>query len=386
MADGAAHPSQAQLYLWPTPGQALLLQAALCPDDGVLPAFQAWREATDLDKQFDWGTFRLLPLVYDRLRALGAEDPLMTRLKGVYRMAWCETQALFHEAAPVVAHLEANGVDTMMLKGAPLALGYYRTPAARPMRDIDFVLRREDARRAIDLVVGLGWTPSPAVSDDEMAYFHSITLRSPTGREIDLHWRCLFEAMNPAADAWFWDTARPFEFAGVKSRQPAPAPMIVHTILHGLRANPEPPIRWIADVMAVLRVAGDDMPWGDLVDFAKAQKVSHRLSLGLNYVVAHHDAPVPSGVLAALGAGGVSLPERIENTVFLGDVGKRRTWLGERWGNLAEYGRFFRGRSTLAAAWGALDYVRVGWKLRRRRDLPGEVVRRAGRVIRRVLF
>jgi hypothetical protein len=52
---------------------------------------------------------------------------------------------------------------------------------------------------------------------------------------------------------------------------------------------------------------------------------------------------------------------------------------------VADYGRFFRTRSTLGALWGGLDYLRVGWKLRRRRELPGEALRRTGRLLRRAL-
>lgn len=381
----AGPPQPVQLFLWPTPGQGMLLDAALAGDDKVVAAYQAWRAAVDIDERFDWGTFRLLPLVYDRLRALGAEDSLMLRLKGVYRMAWVETQALFNAAAPVVAALEGAGVQTMMLKGAPLALGYYRTPAARPMRDIDIVVRREDAARAIAVVKELGWTAAPDVSPDEMTYFHSITFRGPDGREIDLHWHCLYEAMSPDADAWFWDTAEPFDFCGVATRRPAPAPLLTHVMLHGLRSNPEPPIRWIADVMAIIGARGDTLDWDALLAYARTQRITFRLRLGLAFVAQRYGAAVPAEVLTGLRARGQSLAERIENSVFLVDTHRPGTWLGDRWANVADYGRFFRTRSTLGALWGGLDYLRVGWKLRRRRELPGEALRRTGRLLRRAL-
>ncbi len=99
-------------------------------------------------------------------------------MKGVYRMAWVETQALFAEVAPVVAALEAAGVDTLMLKGVPLALTVYRTPAARPMRDVDIAVRHPDADRAIAVIEGLGWTLERPMSRDERAYIQAITLRS----------------------------------------------------------------------------------------------------------------------------------------------------------------------------------------------------------------
>ena len=370
-----------RLYLWPTPEQAMLFDAALGPDDAVEARFKAWRAAADLDAQFDWGTFRLLPLVYDRLRAMNVEDPLMLRMKGVYRMAWVETQALFAEVAPVVAALEAAGVDTLMLKGVPLALTVYRTPAARPMRDVDIAVRHPDADRAIAVIEGLGWTLERPMSRDERAYIQAITLRSPAGRELDLHWRCLYEAINDRADAWCWDHARSFDFQGVVTRRPSPEAMVLQLVLHGLKANPEPPIRWIADVMAVLRHE-PAFDWDALTGFAEQERVTHRLGLGLDYLATYQAAPVPARVLEALAARKPSLAERIENSSVL-DTERDGSWFGRRWTNLADYGRFFRGRSTIAALWGGLDYVRVGWRLARRRELPAEAIRRTGRLLRR---
>ena len=370
-----------RLYLWPTPEQALLLDAALGPDEAVAERFKAWRAAADIDAQFDWGTFRLLPLVYDRLRALNVEDSLLLRMKGVYRMAWVETQALFAEVAPVIAALEAAGVDTLMLKGVPLALTVYRTPAARPMRDVDIAVRHDDADRAIAVIEGLGWTLERPMSRDERAYIQAITLKSPAGRELDLHWRCLYEATSDRADAWCWDAARRFNFQGVATRRPAPEAMVLQLVLHGLKANPEPPIRWIADVMSVLR-AESAFDRDALVAFAKRERLTSRLGLGLGYLMRRHAAPVPARVLAALTAHRPSLAERIENSSLL-DTERDASWFGRRWTNLADYGRFFRGRSMLAALWGGLDYVRVGWRLERRRELPAEAARRTGRLLRR---
>ncbi|MDP3660643.1 hypothetical protein, partial [Phenylobacterium sp.] len=103
---------------WPKGTQALMVRAAIGPQDEVEQCFRAWRRLVNIDDHMDGGTYRLLPLVYERLRTAGSDDPLMGRLKGVYRRAWVETQSVFHAVAPVVARLEAAGVRTLLLKGA----------------------------------------------------------------------------------------------------------------------------------------------------------------------------------------------------------------------------------------------------------------------------
>ena len=86
------------------------------------------------------GSFRLLPLLYINLQKQGVDDPVMGKLKGIYRQAWSKNQTLFHEMAGVIAHLQDAGIKTMLLKGASLSLLYYKNNGARPMADIDVLV------------------------------------------------------------------------------------------------------------------------------------------------------------------------------------------------------------------------------------------------------
>ena len=131
---------------WSAQPQSLLVTAAIGRDEEVEPAFRAWRALVDIEGPLDGGTYRLLPLVYERMRSLSIADPLLGRLKGVYRRAWVETHTLFHATAPAVARLELAGVHTLLLKGAPLAITYYRSHGARPMHDLDVVVPTSSAR------------------------------------------------------------------------------------------------------------------------------------------------------------------------------------------------------------------------------------------------
>ena len=96
---------------WPNLAQASLLSAAIGPDAGVRESFQAWKGVTNIEAPVDGGTYRLLPLLYSRLAACGVDDPMMGRLKGVYRMSWYKNHELFRRSAPAIAALEAAGVQ-----------------------------------------------------------------------------------------------------------------------------------------------------------------------------------------------------------------------------------------------------------------------------------
>ena len=154
-----ASPPLPESILWPTAQQELLLAAATGGADSAPDAFRSWRAGRNLEDAFDRGTYRLLPLLDSNMQRIGLKDPLMARLKGVYRKEWCTTHELFHAFKPMLAALEGHGIRTLLVKGAPLALTYYRNYAVRPMADADVVVPRDQVPRALEILESLGWQP-----------------------------------------------------------------------------------------------------------------------------------------------------------------------------------------------------------------------------------
>jgi hypothetical protein len=373
---GSANTDLSLFGLWPSREQDLVLRAALLDGDAAVSAFREWVGRIDLAGDFDLATFRLLPLLYDNLRRQGIRHPLLGRLKGAYRLAWYKNHKLFDDMRPVMATLTQAGIRTMLLKGAPLVLNTYRSHALRPMSDIDVLVPTGQVARAIEVLSGVGWRPYSPTSSDFFRYRHALCLVDAEEREFDLHWHCLFELSGPGDDDFLWSSARPFDFNGIPTLAPDPTRHLIVTILHGLRWNPAPPIRWIPDAIAILRNHADEVAWDELVGFAKDRRFSYRLHLGLSYLRQRFDAPIPAAVLAELQRAGVSILERIENTVVLRDL--RSLYprpVASWWIMLAEYCRYAWGASPLAFVVGFSHYLRYRWKLRGRLEIPGVVLR-----------
>ena len=376
MGVGAAKTDFSLFGLWPSHEQDLVLRAALLDGDAAVSAFREWVGRIDLDGDFDLATFRLLPLLYDNLRRLGIKHPLLGRLKGAYRLVWYKNHKLFDDMRPVMATLSQAGIRTMLLKGAPLVFNTYGSHALRPMSDIDVLVPTEQVPRAIEVLSGAGWRPFSPTSSDFFRYRHSLCLIDADECELDLHWHCLFELSGPGDDDFLWSSARPFDFNGIATLAPDPTRHLILTILHGLRWNPAPPIRWIPDAMAILRGCADEMAWDELVGFAKERRFSYRLHLGLSYLRQRFDAPIPARVLEELQRAGVSTLERIENTAILRDL--RSLYprpVASWWIMLAEYCRYAWDANPLAFVVGFSHYLRYRWKLRGRLEIPGVVLR-----------
>ena len=372
-------PSALAGSLWPSVEQRLLLEAALFPGERGRKAFLEWRTRVDPDRDFSWNTLRLLPLVYANLHRQRLADPLMARLKGVYRRTWCETHQLFHRTAPALAALVAAGCDVLLLKGAPLALSYYGNHALRPMADVDLWVPRRQLSRAAEVLRTAGFISSVPWSSDTVRFRHAVQFVRPSedgGTELDLHWHVLFEAPDDGLDAAIWATSEPLDFVGVPVRQLDPTAMLLNVVLHGMRWNEESPVRWIPDALTVLRSREPAVDWPRLIAYAEDHKLTHRLWLGLSYLRRTFEAPIPEAPLAALGRP-PSLLERVENTVMLAD-GARLThsMLGTYWAGFAEYCRYSPPGGPLAFLSGYSHYLRIQWGLSGRRELIPAFFRR----------
>lgn len=363
---------------WPTAEQQLLLAAALVPGARGAEAYACWRARIDPDGHFDPEVFRLLPLVYHQLEARGVRDALTGRLKGVYRRAWCETHRLFHATAPVIERLVSSGCEVLLLKGAAMVMAYYRNHALRPMADLDVVVRAAQLPRAVSILASAGYTSPSPLTADLVRFHHAASFHHPAGGHIDLHWHVLFEAPSRAADEAFWIGSEPGEFLGTPVRYPDPTTILLQTIVHGLRSNPEPPVRWIPDALTVLQTRAEAIAWPRLEGIADQHRLSYRLGLGLLYLASAFDAKIPAASLRHL-IREPSLIERVENTVMLADPDRwTRSAIGTHWALFTEFCRFAP-RGPLAFLTAYSEFLRYRYDLGSRRNLLPFLVRGVGR-------
>jgi len=239
--------------LWPNHEQQLVLQAIFAEPERAREAYLAWRGTLDIEQPFDDAVMRLLPLLYLRLLKIGLNDPLTGRLKGVYRRVWSDTHTLFHGTAPVLSVLRDAGIDTMLLKGAPLVLCNYRNYGCRPMSDVDIAVRFADVEAAVRTLSLAGWTSVTPISRDDLEFRHAVPFRGPGGHEVDLHWHVLFTNCSTQADEPFWHNRQPAIFRDIATSAPGPTLALLDASKH---RNADPLDRRCSDPPA--RPAGGD--------------------------------------------------------------------------------------------------------------------------------
>jgi hypothetical protein len=290
----------------PTEEQHLVLQAALDDTDGALGAWRRWRQAVDFDA-VDHGSARLLPLVYRNLGPDSFDAEVAGRLKGLYRRSWSHNQLIFKRAAEAIGVLEAAGIETLVTKGASLALLAYGDVGARPMDDVDVLVPIGRTEEAIEVLSAAGWLPD---HDDPLAWtkvHHSLGFSGPGSGNVDLHW---FSLWQPASDLALWRASVPLEIGGAETRAPGAADQLLLACVHGTPWSPLPPFRWIADAVTVVRSAGDQLDWGHVVAEAARRRLTVATLAALDYLREEFELAVPGATLAQLGAAPASRHER----------------------------------------------------------------------------
>lgn len=293
---------------WPTPVQELLLGAALADGDAARTAFAAWAASAGYPN-VDEGSVRLLPLLYRNVARLGLSSPLVDELKGVHRRSWYKNQVLFQEATRVLASLHQAGIETLLLKGVPLALQCYPDEASRPMADVDILVKPTDVVPAVDVLRRGGWVPTPEPEAWPAEPRNAWTFIDRQAREIDLHWRVF--RVGYSLDEDLWDGSERLIVKGEQTRALCPADQLLHVVAHGLVWNPVPAIRWVADATLLVRARGAAIDWARVAAQAEARRVVPAVSLGLRYLADRFEVPVPAEVLARLEAHQMSRGERL---------------------------------------------------------------------------
>jgi hypothetical protein len=298
---------------WPTKQQELLFKASLLQGGEAIKAWETWVNQNDIEN-LDYGSQRLLPLLFKNISTQGVDDPVFSKIKGVHRHSWYKNQILFAKILPVIQQLNSVGIQTLALKGAALAIQYYDDFGLRPMDDFDILVRNDQAEDAIQYLQDWGWRLQHG--NDEILRHHLKTRHASAfvdndGHELDLHWHLLIDDLESNANKDFWDAAEELSFKQQKIRIPNPTDLLLQIILHGNIWEINPPIRWVPDAFMVLN-SSRKIDWQRLLVQAKKRKQVLRLREALIYLVDILGVKIPSDFWAEISEARISIFERRE--------------------------------------------------------------------------
>ncbi|MCJ7626510.1 MAG: nucleotidyltransferase family protein [Anaerolineaceae bacterium] len=364
---------------WPTPVQELMLRAALLKGEGSIKDWKAWTKIVEFN-DIDHGSQRLLPLLYRNLLDQGIQSPLMARYKGVYRRFWSSNQFLFNRTKSVLIALQEAGIDPLLFKGVGLVISCNLNFALRPMDDIDLLVPEETAQTAINIIREMGWAPKFGGVGEKDPIIHAVTYRDGKGHAVDLHWHSLSNVGPGKYEQEYWNRSfnglindAPVEVMGITDQ-------LIHTVVHGIRWNAIPPIRWIADAIILLTNSERSIDWDHLIKLSGILHVTIPMYEGLSYLKKEFNASVPVYVLQSLKRFPVS---RREKRNYQLNKKKPIPVFGQFILKIGKYLTYYQGKYPFP---GFPRYLQDTWGLKNLWQIPFDGVFRMWRRIRIDLF
>lgn len=290
----------------------LLLKAALLPPALALNHWQTLQRRAEYTTRdpfngLDTDSQRLLPLIFRNLEA--TDDPLLPQLRVLYLRTWQTNHRLLHTLYPALDALQANGIETMLLKGIPVALRYYGDLGVRPTADIDLMVPVHQADQALALLQqpDCGFRPT-RFELRHRRLLHAMHLFNTHGSDIDLHWHLLYQHAYSGADQPFWADKQPLQLpSGQVVYRLSATHQVFHNLVHGYQWGESAAIRWIPDTYYICQ-SHDPVDWHALLDLAERYQMRIPVNEGLSLLQSLLGLELPVSVQTRL-AGLVPEPD-----------------------------------------------------------------------------
>ena len=227
------------------------------------------------------------------------------------------------------------------------------------------------------------WIPELESPESQIVVSHGIPFTNPaTDQAIDLHWHVIHECRQPNADDKFWEGAVALKINEVTTCALSPADQLLHIFAHGIKWNPVPPFRWIADAMTVVRSSHSVIEWNRLITLAKEHRLVLPVRDALDYLGDKLDAPLPLYVLQTFKNIPTSRIERIEYKY------KTENYLQKPLGYMPviwfDYSRLSRDKTLPLKVIGFVRYLQSFWGAESIWRLPIYAISMTGRKLRSI--
>jgi len=257
----------------------------------------------------DWGRFlrelngfRLGPLFYWKYRARAEEIGIPADVLARTRDAYCSNLArnvpLFNELKKVLLAFGDAGIPVIVLKGAHIAALVYGDIGARPMRDLDILVRTENLAKVDEVLIGLGFRscefrPDPPPEGNAFRYVHD-----RIGLLIEVHWR-LFSDFYPFRfdQEALWSSAGETELEGAPALVLAAEDLLLHISVHTCIHMFHSGLRDLCDVAEIVRLGAGMFDWVRVRERALSWEAENPVYLVILLAVRLLGATIPEDLL-----------------------------------------------------------------------------------------
>lgn len=283
----------------------MLFRAALGQGQGAIDAYRAWRASEPLDAA-DEVVYRTMPLLVATADRAGIVDADTRRMRGVVKHVWLSNATRVRDVVAASAALKAAGIASLLIKGGALFARDASYMTKRMTGDYDLLVRRADARRAIEVLRQASFHShgmkielfSEADFDRDI---HAVAMsRAGFGRAIDVHWRALFWLDDESFTEELFSTA---ETATLLTHEVLIPGLAEHLAIAAMRPEPADQSEMVSralEVVHVLESARARVDWDRFRALVTRYNGSLFAAQLLDIVAREMPALVPDGLVEQL--------------------------------------------------------------------------------------
>lgn len=258
------------------------------------------------------------PLLHNLLLNLkishGLEIPQQEKLHQTYLSTATRNTLALYDAEILLNAFQKACIPAAGLKGVYLLEHIYPDIGARPMNDIDLLVRKQDLPKCLEIMQELGYKTTTYfnLADGNFDTKHVPPMVKPGGVLVELHWSLLEEDEPFTIDAEaLWERMVPAIIANVGAFSLGIEDLILHlcmhlTYQHYLNLG----LRGLVDIALVIHKFRPEIDWQKLVEIARSWRAEKVAALTLKLVETQLNVPIPSDILSAL------VPEGIESDLL----------------------------------------------------------------------
>ena len=197
---------------------------------------------------------RIGPYLHFRCATMGVSDllphPARETFAAEHRQVAFKTVSLLAGVRPLLAELNAAGIEPIALKGPALLGRVYPDPGARAFGDVDLMIPKDRYDEARRMVAGQGFRYEPG----SLRAGRRETFEGPPGAAVDLHWELSQKHRFQADIDSVWRESLPMEIDGARLRRLCPSHEFVYLALHYASHYFSSTMKWLVDLRELLRV------------------------------------------------------------------------------------------------------------------------------------
>ncbi len=222
---------------------------------------------------------------------------------------------ILHDTEILLSTLKDAGVSVAGLKGVYLLENVYGNIGARPMNDIDLLVRKSELAACLDVLRKLGYVHTAyfSIEDENIDTKHIPPMRKAGGALLEVHWTLLeeHEPFTIDADA-LWERTMPAKIANIDTLALGVEDLILHLCMHlTYQHYLQLGLRGLLDIALAIDKFAAEIDWEKLTRIAKSWGAERVTALSLKLAETQLKVPVPPGVFFSLAPGGIE-PSMLE--------------------------------------------------------------------------